>query len=687
MQKVLTFLFAAVWLGFSPPLSAQEPAPRELFPAAYALFSQNKGAEAEAVFLKTLDRGYPLEDYSLYYLTQLALARQDGEGAKLNIVRLRQKFPQSIWLPPATLELAKLSLSEKNYAQAIEQLRALRALQPKGDTLDEAAYLLGQAYNLAGDLKQTYSTYQELRRSSPLSRWGAAVRKEVNALREKYPDLFGPATLEAQLSEAELLTKEQAYAEAEKLYRVLLVQTPRGDLRPRLLTALASVQRAQRKRDEAVPLLTEIVREFPDSPEAPTALHHLATIYWNRDDNLKALEHFGRLRERYPASAHVDHAQFASARIYESLGNIDQALAQYQALAERSRDGELREEAGWRPAWIYYLRGDDNAAYAAFKRLAARRDNTRYGTAALYWQGRMAYRLERRDEAKQIFLGILRDPDESYYKGAAAGWLERMGVAVEEKSAAPSTTLRTGEASAASAPEPQLNATQTFHLARARELSELALNQLATAELDELRNRGVEPLPLRLLLLREYERNRAFNRSVALAGQIATGSEDLFRYRYPLAYWETVKTLAQEKGLDPYLVVGLIRQESSFDPNAVSRASALGLMQLLQSTAAQVARRLRLQPPDRERLFEPGLNVALGTQYLKDLLQRYSNNIVKAIAAYNAGENAVARWEKQIGPVEEDEFIERISYSETRLYVKLVLRNLRIYRKLYGGDK
>jgi soluble lytic murein transglycosylase len=679
MRRILTFLFAVLWLGFAPPLSAQEQAPRELFATGYALLSQDKGAEAEAVFLKTLDRSYPLEDYSLYYLAQIALGRQDGEDAKRNIVKLQQKFPQSIWLPQATLDLAKLSVAEKNYSQAVEQLRSLRALHPKGEILDEASYLLGQAYSLTGDFKQTYSTYQELRQSSPLSRRGAPARKEVNVLREKYPDLFGLATLEAQLSEAELLTKEQAYGEAEKLYRALLGQTPQGNLRPRLLTALASVYRAQRRRDEAVPLLTEIVQQFPDSPEAPTALHHLATIYWNRDENLKALEHFGRLRERYPSSVHVDHARFASARIYESLGNIDQALVQYQALSERSRDNELREEAGWRPAWIYYLRGDDNAAYAAFKRLAARRDNTRYGTAALYWQGRMAYRTERQDEAKQIFLGILRDPDESYYKGAAAGWLERMGVAVEEKRAA--------ESNPASAPEPQLNATQAFRLARARELSELALNQLATAELDEMRNRGVEPLPLRLLLVREYERNQAFNRSVVLAGQLAGGSDGLLRYRYPLAYWETVKKLAQERGLDPHLVVGLIRQESLFDPNAVSRASALGLMQLLQSTAAQVARRLRLQPPDRERLFDPGLNVALGTQYLKDLLQRYSNNLVKAIAAYNAGENAVARWEKQIGPVEEDEFIERISYAETRLYVKLVLRNLRIYRKLYGGEK
>jgi soluble lytic murein transglycosylase len=73
----------------------------------------------------------------------------------------------------------------------------------------------------------------------------------------------------------------------------------------------------------------------------------------------------------------------------------------------------------------------------------------------------------------------------------------------------------------------------------------------------------------------------------------------------------------------------------------------------------------------------------LGTAYLKDLLRRNANSLVKAIASYNAGENAVARWEKQINAADEEEFVERIPYAETQLYVKLVLRNLRVYRMLY----
>jgi soluble lytic murein transglycosylase len=139
--------------------------------------------------------------------------------------------------------------------------------------------------------------------------------------------------------------------------------------------------------------------------------------------------------------------------------------------------------------------------------------------------------------------------------------------------------------------------------------------------------------------------------------------------------------------LDPFLILALIRQESLFDAQARSPAFALGLMQLLPSTAGRVAKQVGLEPPSNQKLFEPEVNLTLGTQYLKDLLRRYSNNWFKAIAAYNAGEAAVDRWEKEIVTDDIEEFVERIPYVETRGYVKLVMRNHRIYKKLYETQR
>jgi soluble lytic murein transglycosylase len=215
----------------------------------------------------------------------------------------------------------------------------------------------------------------------------------------------------------------------------------------------------------------------------------------------------------------------------------------------------------------------------------------------------------------------------------------------------------------------------------------LSLRQLAVLELDEVNRRTKSAASVRVLLMRQYFQNGAYGRSLQLANQLPSSRSERDLYRYPLAFWDLIQQKAQDRGLDPYLVLALIRQESLFDTRARSPAAAIGLMQLIPPTAARVAKQLGLAAPSQETLFEPEVNLTLGTQYLKDLLQRYSNNWYKAIAAYNAGEAAVDRWEREIVTDDIEEFVERIPYVETRGYVKLVLRNHQIYKRLYDTQK
>lgn len=671
----LAALFVALPKGIAP--STEEP--RVLFAQAYTLFSQDNLSQAEELLRKTLERNFPLEDYSLYWLGQISSARRDMETSRYYLSRLKQAFPRSVWSSHVDLHLAKIALTEKNYPQAAQQLLALRMQTAKAEVTPEALYLLGQTHEAQGQWKEAHSMYEELRRTAPLSPWAAKARKETKKLREQQPQLFGPTTVETLAVEGELLLREREYQEAERAYRQILEVIPRGNQRPRYLAALANVYRAARKRETAIPLLEETVRKYPQSPEAPNALYRLAETYWNRDDSLKALDYFKQLHMLYPNSPFAHSAYFSSARIYESLARPDEARSIYQDFPKRFPGSRLRAEAIWRLAWVHYLQADYSRAYAVFKELAGDKGAERYKSGALYWQARSAEKMGRNEEAKQIFTHIANELEESYYSGAAARWLERMGPVVDKEKALSSSLLP--EPAAPGSPE------LSFHLSRARALAEISLNHLAVAELDAVKSLSSGDLPVKILLMREYARNKAFTSSVALANQIHLPSDELNRYRYPLAHWEAIQKIARERGLDPYLVVALIRQESLFDPQALSPASAFGLMQLLPSTAVRIARQGGLSPPQPERLFDPDLNLTLGTDYLKQLLQLYSNNLVKAIAAYNAGEGAVARWEKQIPAEDEEEFIERIPYAETRLYVKLVLRNYRIYRRLYDSRK
>ncbi len=150
----------------------------------------------------------------------------------------------------------------------------------------------------------------------------------------------------------------------------------------------------------------------------------------------------------------------------------------------------------------------------------------------------------------------------------------------------------------------------------------------------------------------------------------------------PLKYESLVRYHAQKNQIDPHLILALIREESYFRPDAVSPARALGLMQLLLGTARRLARpdNIRL---NRRDLFKPELNVRLGCQYLKQLLDRYNGKTYLALAAYNAGEHRADRWLREFGPVPDDQFIEMIPFTETRSYVKTILRNHFYYRHYY----
>src|SRR5581483_1824621 len=261
------------------------------------------------------------------------------------------------------------------------------------------------------------------------------------------------------------------------------------------------------------------------------------------------------------------------------------------------------------------------------------------------------------DGARQIYRQIAGSAAESYYQMLSLRALARLGE--------PPAETKSNNAAPAPESDPPLSPDANFHLARARLLAALALRPLAVAELDEIQRQSGGAL--RGFLMREYFQAGAYSRSLQLANQLPSTRAERDLYRYPLAFWDLIRQKARDRDLDPYLV--------------------LGLRQLIPPTANRIARQLGFPAPSQDSLFEPEVNVTLGTQYLKDLLQRYADNWYKAIAAYNAGEAAVDRWEKEIATDDIEEFVERIPYVETRGYVKLVLRNHQIYKRLYDTQK
>jgi soluble lytic murein transglycosylase len=154
---------------------------------------------------------------------------------------------------------------------------------------------------------------------------------------------------------------------------------------------------------------------------------------------------------------------------------------------------------------------------------------------------------------------------------------------------------------------------------------------------------------------------------------------------FPMGYQTIIQSVAPHH-VDPFLVSGLIREESLYSARVVSPVGAIGLMQLMPATAKNVAQQLHLSDStyDSDRLYQPEHNIQVGTHYLGQLLNEFQGNIIYAVAAYNAGPRAVKRWIAKNGHRPADEFVEFIGYRETRGYVKRVVGSYRIYRTLFG---
>lgn len=159
-----------------------------------------------------------------------------------------------------------------------------------------------------------------------------------------------------------------------------------------------------------------------------------------------------------------------------------------------------------------------------------------------------------------------------------------------------------------------------------------------------------------------------------------------WEFLYPLGYWGLVQEQSARYALDPYLVVALIREESAFGERIVSSSGAVGLMQLLPTTANGLANDAR-KSTEPVTLDVPPTNIALGTRYLAMMIEEFKGNRARALAAYNAGPNQVRRWLERLGDRVDDEFIEEIPFVETKTYVKRVLGSYYRYRTQYSAEK
>jgi soluble lytic murein transglycosylase len=431
-------------------------------------------------------------------------------------------------------------------------------------------------------------------------------------------------------------------------------------------TYAAALLRAGRPGDAA--------RQFSsitDSSLAPSAAYQRARALLQSGDGAGA-----RAALRGVASANAAaHAAAAPALLLLADlqvddGDLSGASRTLGELARRHPNAEQAPLGRFRAGLLAWP-SDASGAAAIFDTLVTRYPRDDEATAARYWAARADDRAGRHAEAERRWGEIIATSPLSYYAGLsarrlrAAGWTPPSGADTVPHVASVDSALR-----------------------RVAVLEQLGMDVEARFELDALSDAAerspTEAAAIAQGLVAGGQPSRALRVAVR-ALERGASSRTLFRAAYPVVHGDALVEQARRNDLDAPLVAGLIRQESSFNPRAVSPAGARGLMQLMPSVGASVAASRRYPLWNAALLFDPDVSLELGTAHLASSLKR-GTPPARALAAYNAGASRVARWSQRPGADDPELFAEWIPFTETRDYVRIVQRNADVYRALYGWD-
>ena len=649
------------------------------------VLSTERNPAAAIPFLRGAQRDFTvLDDYIRLWIGQAELNLGESKEAAVLLESIPMAVPDSNILAKAAYKTGEAWYQASACQEATAWLTKAVAMNDK-DTSAPQAYLRRGACRLReNNVAEGRELLQQLWVRFPY----APEAKEAEALLSSN---LGGETWTVQpvdrLNRAQAFLGQAFHVEAIEELKKFLQTDPHSSRRAEAKLKLGIAQVRLKQYDQARETFRALAREaVPESHEASV---WLARVYLRQGQGDKLME-VGRLLPSTSLSAEQKGQIMLFVGMWlEDQKQFDDAIAKYQHVAKQGEPVSQRAEGQWRVGWVYYRTGRYREAAESLRALAERHDSE-YEPQALYWLGR-AGELNQQAEAQEYYRKLCQRNRFTYYCQLARERIK--GLAPEpilEVTVASTEPSKDGEILAPVVTRADI-AQQTAYR-RAIELKTMGLDADAAHEvavLTERYSRDPDALVALSTMLNEVG---AYHQALRLArarfrDQLertgGTISPSLWNVAYPTGLLPTIK-LQGAKGVDPYLIAAIIREESQYDVKAVSRVGAIGLMQVMPATANTVAQRVGLPAVGREDLFDQETNIRIGVRYVEQLLEQFSGNLVYTIASYNAGPLAVGNWITQYRGQGEDEFVELIPYQETRQYVKRVLRSYREYVRLGG---
>jgi soluble lytic murein transglycosylase len=639
------------------------------YPAAIAALRKVKGLSQIA-------------DYTAWYLAASRVESNDAAGIA-NELAPTHSTPSPSPLSAKAWLLEARALEKTQPAEGARILRELYAdlPQPEGDMT------LADCYQAANDPVHAAEFYRRVYYQYPTgddaTRAGAALLAIADSMGAAYP----PPLPRLMLRRPDRLMELREYALARSEYRSLADRVA-GLERDQARVRIGEADFLKGSTKVACTYLRGL--DLAESEADAERLYDLGECARRQGDDGQMMSAVERLGRQYPKSAWRLKALVSAANRYLLVNRPDDYLPLYQAAYQDFPADPSAALCHWKVTFHAYMHGQADAGGLLREHL---RNYPAHATAgaALYFLGRRAEQESDFAAARACYQRLPQAFENHYYAMLARERLRTPEIA----GAAPSAeTARFLAAVTFPKPEPvpaQSASATTWRIERSRLLRSAGLAELADSELRfGARTDGQPPLLAMEMAGAAAAPHQAMRIMKSMAPEYLNLALDqaprrFWELLFPLPYRADVVRAAREKNLDPYLLAGLIRQESEFDPQARSHANALGLTQVRPATGRLFARQAGIKRFSSRLLFQPAANLKIGVSVFSAMLDQNGGKLEQTLAAYNAGPNRAAEWLAWNTYREPAEFVESIPFTETRDYVQAVLRNADLYRRLYAA--
>ena len=604
-----------------------------------------------------------LGDYALYYQSMAFSKLGKHPEALISLTKTLKIYPESPINRATLFSLGNELYESGGYPDALKSYTEFIERYPAGADSLQALYRSALCWEQAGNPTAAASILRSISINYPASSLAPKASAELERLGQSGIKVEPLSTAEI-LHQGNTLCDLGRHEQAIKTFELGLQQSSDPEMTARLQFKKGQALFKSRHYKDAELLFSTLSKTNSKKEVAAADIQFwlARTLARNGKDD-QAVSAYLQLAETWPKSAFADDALLAAAQIRKSQKKSAEALELLQRSLFLYPESSQKKNVLWEMAWERYQTRDFKAAVDFFEK-AAKFEELR--DKALYWRGKSQLAAGDTEGAKETFARLITDYPLGYY---ALIYRQEAGIAAGETIVPPRNL-------ADSLPVPA-------GFDRIKALIALGFHEEASKELSGQKNPKTSHAVARLYLEMDN-----YNAALKLFSnenprRLDKDSALFWGINYPLAFSDHVMKNAGDNNLPASLVYAIIRAESTYSPTALSPVGAVGLMQLMPATAAAVAR----GKVDRSSLTIPELNIRYGAKHLKDLLVYHNNNLVLVIAAYNAGSGNVGKWEKRLGNMPREEFIENIPFAETKEYVKKVLTGMELYQRFYGMDQ